>query len=70
MPNKPIAEKFVDLTVEEVVTFLQVPSKDHSCVPPVKPKGGEIYIFSPGDEPRKNGGAPVAKHPSCILLSL
>ena len=44
---KPIATgNFEDLTVEQASQFLKGPFQP-SCVPPVKPKSGEIYLYSP-----------------------
>ena len=55
MQAKPIATKSEDLTVEEALKYLQSPSAKPSCVPPVKPKGGEIFLYSAGDNPSKSG---------------
>ena len=55
MLAKPIATgKFEDLTVEQASQFLKGPFQP-SCVPPVKPKSGEIYLYSPGESLSKLG---------------
>ena len=55
MAAKPIATKDEDLTLEEALKFLQMSPLNPSYVPPVKPKGGEIYLVSAGDDPSKSG---------------
>ena len=46
---KPCLNSQCDLSNSKVLQLLQNP--DEACIsyiPPVKPKGGEIYLFSPG----------------------
>ena len=55
MAARPIAEKSIDFTLDEVLEFLRIPSDLDCSVPPVRPKGREIYRFSPGENHKKLG---------------
>ena len=51
--TKPIVQNVtVDLTVSEVLEFFrQHPEKDlKPTLPPLRPKGGEVYLFFPKDD--------------------
>ena len=51
----------IPLTVTAVVELLQNPPQDRVInLPPVRPKAGDVYIYSPGDEAAKK----------CIKLSI
>ncbi len=56
MEAKPIGLQAEDLKLDDVLRILQ--NREPSCVcsvPPVKPKGGEMYVFCPGDDQSKSG---------------
>ena len=55
MEVMPIATRDRDLAVEEALEFLRSTSVKPSSIPPANPKGGEIYLYSPLDNPNKLG---------------
>lgn len=49
-----LGEKGGDFSVEEVLSYFK---KDHteSSLPPIRPKGGEVYMFTVGIDSSKKG---------------
>ena len=59
-PAKVLQEKPDDMSVDEAHgLLLSAASSSYSYLPPVKPKGGEVYLFSPGSSPKKRGKTHV-----------
>ena len=50
-----IASKSDDLSPQEAFAYLQRECTAGSSFPPVRPKGGDIYLFSPGKNASKKG---------------
>ena len=49
-----VMRRETELTIEEVVKFLEIDSITAIAVPPAHPEGGDIYLFNP--EKQVNAG--------------